>query len=54
MLSKAVCFLGIARFNKLSGDASDYVEFCTCALLPHWFGHAVLLGCNKMNFKAGM
>lgn len=49
-----MCFLGVTRFNKLSGEASDYIEFCTCALLSHWFGHIVLLGYNKMNFKAGM
>lgn len=54
MLSKAVCAFWESQGLTNSGEASDYIEFCTCALLSHWFGHIVLLGYNKINFKAGM
>lgn len=46
--------LEVPRFNDLCYEASHYIGFCTYALLSHWFGHVVLLGCNMMNFKAGM
>lgn len=39
---------------SLCYGASDSIGLCTCALLSSSFGHAVLQGCNTMNFKPGM